>query len=424
MSAVGGVRPSVAPSVEQRWTFRMTRARVVLIALTAVGGAAVAYRLWYGLGAATNLSDRWPWGMWVWWDVMTGVALAGGGYSTALLVNFLGREKWRDVERAALLTSLLGYLMVMVGLLLDLGRWFNVWRVPLIWTQNPHSVMFELVWCVSGYTFVQIVEFGHIVVERVPLPRLARLLHRIYMPTLFVGVMLPLMHQSALGSLYVIAKGRLDPLWWTMLLPVFFLCSSFFVGPAMVTVESFLSGKAHHRRPPMRILTEMVRLSGIVMAVYFVAKVADILARGQARHLFDGSVQGGLMLVELLLGILVPSIMFLRRRVRESPGGIVTAASLVILGVALNRANVVFGGMAAQAGGATYIPSPVELAVTVGIVAAGLLVYLFVMENFPIVPETPESHAVRAEEEAIKRAREVTPTERPRIAARATHKAA
>jgi Ni/Fe-hydrogenase subunit HybB-like protein len=384
----------------------MTRARKVLILISVIGLAAIAYRMFYGLGAATNLSNRWPWGMWVWWDVMTGVALAGGGYGTALLVNFMGREKWRDVERAALLTSWLGYVMVLAGLFLDLGRWTNVWRIPLIWTQNPHSVMFELVWCVSGYTFVQTVEMGHIFVERLHMPRLAKVLHKIYVPTLVIGILLPLMHQSALGSLYVIANGRLDPMWWTMLLPLFFLVSSFYVGPSMVTLENSMASKAHHREPPHLILREMEKLAGLVMSVYLAARVTDLAVRGQLGRVFSGTVQGDMMLLELVVGVAIPVAIFLTPRLRNTPKWLVTGAALAVLGVALQRANVVFTAMAASARGAVYYPSPIEIAVTCGIVAIGILSYVFIMENFPIAPAGEEG--VQAEEMAIRRARQVS----------------
>lgn len=384
-----------------RWTFRMTRTRAVLVVLALAGAAAALYRLAFGLGAATNLNDRWPWGLWVWWDVMTGVALAGGGYSTALMVHFLGRERWKPVERAAFLTSLIGYLLVCAGLFVDLGRWINVWRVPLMWQLNPHSVMFELVWCVSGYTFVQLVEFLYIFVERVRAPRLARALSRIYAPVLIVGITLPLLHQSALGSLYLLAKGWLEPLWWSMLLPLFFLTSSFFVGPAMVTVEGFLSARAHGRRPPVHVLAEMVRVSGVLMLIYAVAKIADLGYRGALGRLLDGSTASALFLLELGVCVVVPAFVFLSRDVALRPRRLVGAASLVVVGVALNRANVVFTGMAAAAGGATYLPSLPEVALTVGLVAAGVLLYLFVVENFPILPAARPAAELRPERPVV-----------------------
>lgn len=369
--------------IRRRWGFGITPFRAVLIVLVWLGVAAILYRLVFGLGVATNLNDRWPWGLWVWWDVMTGVALAGGGYSTVLMVSFLGRERWRDVERAACLTSLIGYLLVVGGLGLDLGRWFNAWRPVVSW--GYHSAMFELFFCVSGYTFVQIVEFLVVFDERVRLPRtLERAVHRIYVPVLIMGVILPFMHQSALGSLYVIAKGRLDPLWWSMLLPLFFLMSSFYVGPAMVTVENHLSAWSQGRRPPIGVLNDMVRVAGKAMAVYLVLRVSDLVVRGQVGHAFDGSAQSAMFLLEVVLGTVVPAVIFLLPAARRSDSWLFTGSVLAVLGVGVGRANVVFTGMAEAAGGVRYLPSLVEFGVTAGLIAWGILVYLFVVENFPI----------------------------------------
>lgn len=405
MNAGGGGR--------RAWTFRMTATRYVLLCVAAVGAGVAAYRLLFGLGAATNLNDRWPWGLWVWWDVMTGVALAGGGYSTALMVHFLGRHRWRAVERGALLTSLVGYLLVCAGLFLDLGRWVNVWRVPLVWGLNPRSVMFELVWCVTGYTVVQIVEFGYIFVERVRAPRLARLLSRIYAPVLIVGITLPILHQSALGSLYLLANGRLDPLWWSQFLPAFFLVSSFFVGPAMVTVESFLSARAHGRRPPIPVLSEMVRVSGVLMLAYVVARAVDLILQGTARSAFDGSVASMLFLVELGVCVMLPACLFLAPNLARRPDRLVLASVLTVVGVALNRANVVFTGMAATAAGATYVPSLAEVGLTVGLVAAGVLAYLFVVENFRIYPPERVVSPTLPEMGELERAPELTRVPEP-----------
>ncbi len=379
-------QPIASGSALHGWTFRMTRIRIALLAVFGLGAGVIVYRLIYGLGASTNLSDGWPWGLWVWWDVLTGVALAGGGYSTALMVHFLGRGRWREVERAAFLTSLIGYLMVCAGLVLDLGRWFNAPTAFLFWQGNPHSVMLELIWCVSGYTVVQLVEFGHIFVERVSMPRFGRVLSRIYVPVLIVGIILPFLHQSALGSLYVIANGRLNPLWWSMLLPLFFLMSSFFVGPAMVTVEGSLSSWAHGRRSPIAVLAEMVRFAGWIMVVYLVLKFGDLIARDSLGAAFEGTTASLLFWAEIIVGVAVPAAVFLHPRLRASFPWLVTAASLTVAGVALNRANVVFTAMAEASRGASYAPYWMEVAVTLGLISTGVLLYLFVTENFPILP--------------------------------------
>ncbi|MBI4730098.1 MAG: polysulfide reductase NrfD [Acidobacteria bacterium] len=373
------------PAAPRPWTFHMTSFRVVLLGIAGLGIGSVLYRFLFGLSASTNLTDQWPWGLWIWWDVAAGAALAGGGYSTALMVNFLGGDKWRTVERGAFLTSMLGYVMVSGGLLLDLGRWFNFWRPIRFW--GYHSVMFLLFWCVAGYTVVQLVEFGHIWVERVPTPRMTRLMHRIYVPVLIVGVVLPILHQSALGSLFIVAKGRLDPLWWSMLLPLFFLMSSFFVGPAMVAIENIVSARAHGRRAPVPVLGDMVRVTGKLMGVYLVLKIADLVWRGELGRMFEGTTASNFFLIEMLIGIVVPGAMFLLPRIRQTVGGLFAASFLVVAGVVFNRANVVFTGMARSVNAPSYFPYWMELAVTGGLIAGAVLTYLFITENFPILPE-------------------------------------
>ncbi|GBC86949.1 putative Ni/Fe-hydrogenase 2 b-type cytochrome subunit [bacterium HR12] len=186
-----------------------------------------------------------------------------------------------------------------------------------------------------------------------------------------------------------------------MLLPLFFLTSSFFVGPAMVTVESFLSARAHGRRPPVPVLVEMVRVSGVLMLVYAVAKVADLAYRGALGRLLEGSTASTLFLIELGVLVLVPASVFLSRDLALRPRRLVAAASLAVAGVAVNRANVVFTGMAASAGGASYLPSLPEVALTVGLVAGGVLLYLFVVENFPILPEVGPPAAARRERAVV-----------------------
>lgn len=376
---------AVTAAEREPWRFTWTRPRVALLTLVGLAGGVIAYRFVYGLGAVTNLSDRWPWGLWIWWDVLTGVALAGGGYSTSLLVHFVGRDKWKAVERGAFVTSLLGYVMVCGGLLLDLGRWYNAWRPAVFW--GYHSVMFELYWCVGGYTVVQLVEFGHIYIERVRAPRLERVMRKIYAPVLIVGCILPILHQSALGSLYVIAKGKLDPLWWSMLLPLFFLLTSFFIGPAMVTLENFLSHRSHpDHQPPRRVLREMVRMAGWLMVAYLVLRLGDLVVRGQLAHAFDLSVQSVMFLIEIVFGIALPAAIFLTPRVIGVDRGLITGAVLAVAGLVVGRANVVFTGMVSSVGGVAYFPYWMEVAVTVGLVAGAVLTYLWITENFPIAP--------------------------------------
>ncbi|MBU4533799.1 MAG: Ni/Fe-hydrogenase cytochrome b subunit [Firmicutes bacterium] len=377
---------------KDRWTFKMTPYRLVLFAIVAVFLGVAAYRLLCGLGAATNLSDEWPWGLWIGFDVLTGVAIAGGGFSTAFIVHILHKHKYEPIARAALLTSLIGYLLVMGGLFFDIGRYYNFWRPFVYW--GHHSVLFEVFWCVSLYTTVQVLEFGSIAFERIKVDKLKALFDKM-LPALFIfGIMLPTLHQSSLGSLYIITIDRLYPTWWSMLIPVFFLTSAVFVGPAMVTFEGWMSSRAYKRdfAAELPVLSSLVKVSAYLLLFYFALKVVDLTYRQAWPYVFNGTLQGNLFIVEILVGILVPMVMYFIPSIRNSVGGIVTASFLVVAGVIFNRMNVVFTGMAPAAGG-SYFPHWMEWSVTIGLVATGILVYCFVVENFAIFHEDQEKPA-------------------------------
>lgn len=370
----------------------MTPVRWLLILIVLLATGVMIYRLGFGLGAATNLNDQWPWGWWIGFDVLIGVALAGGGYSTALIVHILHKGKYKPIARAALLTSMLGYIIVLVGLFMDIGRWYNFWRPFLVYPGSWHSVLFEVFWCISLYTTVQVLEFGHIFFERVKAASWKRFFDRI-LPGLFIlGIVLPTLHQSSLGSLYIVAVDRLDPLWWSILIPVFFLVSSFFVGPAMCVLEGSLAARAYNREFELPVLSSLVKVSMWMMIFYVVLKVVDLLYRGHFGDMFAGTTASNLFLVEMIVGVIVPIIMYAAPGIRNNPGGLILASSLVVGGVILNRLNVVFTGMAEAMGG-SYFPSWMEFTVTVGLSAIAVLAYCFIVENFTIFCEDKEKQA-------------------------------
>ena len=403
------MRPSTTPwsPARPRWSFHWTPARLALLAILALSGVLLTYRFLVGLGGPTNLTDRWPWAMWTWWK-LTGVALAGAGYATAFCVHFLGRGRWRDIERGAFVVSLLGYLMVCFALLIDLGQWYNAWR-PVVTFAGYHSVMFELFWCIGSYTVVQVVEFLYVFEERVPARPLRRVLNVIYAPLLLLGVFLPVFHQSALCSLYVLAKGRLDPLWWSQLLPLFAVLTSFYVGPAVVVLENHIANRIYGRPFHSQILGEMVRLSAFVMLVYLVLRIADYWNRGVLPELLGGAPLGTLALLELGLTVALPMTMFASAEVRASRRGLVAASAIAILGVALYRFNIVIVGMVESTGVGFYVPHWMEVVIMGGMAAAVSLAYLFIVENFPIYTarDVAASEIAGAEAEAERRARKV-----------------
>lgn len=364
----------------QGWSFRMTPIRKLLILLATICITVAIFRLVTGLGIVTNLSDEWPWGLWIGFDVLTGVALAGGGYFTAIIVHVLHKDKYHSIARSAMLTSLLGYLLVMAGLFLDIGQWFNFWRPFVSWGHT--SVLFEVFWCVSCYTTIQLLEFGEIFTEKVGVKW-----HNAFktaMPfLLIIGIIFPTLHQSSLGGLYLVAVHKLYPLWWSTLIPYFFLISSFFVGPAMICVESTLAGRAYNHKVPVDVLRGLAKIGGYFMLLYLVLKIFDLNNRNVWNLVFAGNLEGNLFLAELVLGVIIP-LVILFSSMSATRSGLFVYGLLVSGGVVLNRMNVVFTGMSSSTGG-WYFPSIWEWSVSIGLIAIGVLAYCFIVENFRIL---------------------------------------
>ncbi len=221
---------------------KLTFWRTVLVLVLAAGFYSTVLRFVKGLGAATNLSDQFPWGLWVGFDVVCGVGLAAGGFTLAAIVYIFHAKRFYPVLRPSILTAFLGYSLVAVALLFDLGKPYNIWHPLVMW--NPHSVMFEVAWCVTLYLTVLALEFSPVVFERFQLHRPLRVVKAVTIPLVIAGVLLSTLHQSSLGSLYLIVPEKLYPYWYSPLLPVFFFISAVSVGLAMVIFESNLSARA------------------------------------------------------------------------------------------------------------------------------------------------------------------------------------
>ncbi|MDR1485498.1 MAG: polysulfide reductase NrfD [Planctomycetaceae bacterium] len=362
--------------------FKITFARVILFLLALAAFSIVVVRFVFGLNAVTNLNDDWPWGLWIGFDVMCGVALAGGGYGMALLVHVLRIERLRPVARGAMLTSLIGYLLVMAGLFLDIGRWWNFWRPFISW--GHESVLFEVFWCISVYTIIQVLEFCEVITERI-----FRKLHKIIvtiMPVLLIaGIAIPAMHQASLGGLYLLTVERLHPFWWSPIIFVFFLLSSFFVGPAMIMLESAISGKALKHTVPIDVLRTLARIGGVAMIVYLVLRIADLIWHNKIGLVLSEDYESFAFRFEIVLGLIIP-IIIVFSPLSGKRIWLVVYGLCAVFGVFLNRLNVVVTGMIREMG-SFYYPTIYEITVSAGLVAAGVLVYLFICENFKIIEQ-------------------------------------
>ena len=366
------------------------RLRITKMVLWFLVGAAVVVgvaRFLNGLGATTSLTDDTPWGLWIGFDVFGGVALAAGGFVIAGTVYVFHLEKYRPILRAAVLTAFLGYAAVVVGLLFDLGKPWNIWRPVFHW--QPHSALFEVAWCVILYLTVLALEFSPVVLENSRFKLLYRLLKKATVPLVILGIMLSTLHQSSLGTLMVLAPYRVHPLWYSPILPPLFFVSAVGLGLAMVIVESRVSSWLYQHEPEASLSEGLARVSAFVLAFYGCLRIGDLAIRGSLSQVTDGSWMSTLFIAELAMSTIVPVFIFALPRTRKTPSWVVGGAFLVVAGFVLNRISV--SGLATLgATGSDYVPAWTELSISVGVVAAAALAFFFFVEHFNVY-ETPQS---------------------------------
>jgi Ni/Fe-hydrogenase subunit HybB-like protein len=343
--------------------------------------AVTVLRFTQGLGATTNLSDQFPWGLWIGLDVLCGVGLAAGAFTLTAIVHLLNLKKFEPIVRPTILTGFMGYLLVIVGLMFDLGQPWRIWHALVFW--NPHSVMFEVAWCVMLYTTVLAIEFSPIVFERLGLDLPRRLLRHVMTPLVIVGVLLSTLHQSSLGTVYLIVPSKLHPFWYTQLLPLMFYLSAIGAGIGMVILESFLSGRAFGRRLEMDLLEPLSRAMVVVLGVYGLMRVLIMSRNGVLLDVFRPGYESSMLWIEMGLGVVLPILLLLNGRIRSSRPGMVGSAFLVVIGFVMNRLNVSVTGME-RAAGTRYVPSWMELAVSVGLVAIGFAAFTLAVKYLPI----------------------------------------
>ena len=364
---------------------------VAVLGLLVVVGVAVALvRFAFGIGAISNLNNTYPWGLWISLDLLCGVALGSGAFTMAAIVYIFKLEQFRAILRPSILTGFLGYLMVILALLVDLGRPERIWHMMIY--QNGHSVLLEIGLCVMLYTTVLALEFAPVVLERFRLEKPIRILHAITLPLVILGVVLSTLHQSSLGSLYLIMPEKLNPLWYSPLLPLYFFLTAVAVGLAMVIFESWVSARAFHRGLELHLLGRLAQAIPYVLGVYVLLKLGDLAVEGKLSLLIDGSPLSFLFWLELLAGMGAPMVLFSLRAVRRSQKGLLIGALFVIGGLMLNRFDVSWLAVT-HLGGLAYTPNWAEFAISFGIIAGGVLAFGAVAKYFPLF-EAPEAHAV------------------------------
>ncbi len=369
----------------------MTRPFLVLLAIAAVGAAAAAFRFANGIGSVSNLSDGYPWGIWIAIDVVVGTAIGCGGYAVGLLVYVLNRGKYHPLVRPAVLTSLLGYGLAVIAVVIDLGRFWGLWKLPVYVWRWSHSPQLEVALCVAAYNLVLLIEISPALFEKLRtgastgVRRLAArglaFVERSFVWVLALGLLLPTMHQSSLGTMMLLPGPRMHPLWFTPWLPLLFVVNCIIMGFAVVTLEATFSAMAFGRPRETAMLAALSNVAAWVAIGWSVFRVAEVAASGKLGLL--ASRYGIAFAAEVGLLLAGAGILLSRPR-RANPAWQVRAAILLLLGTALHRVNTYL--VAFNPGPHyTYFPAVPELLITFGIIAAEVAIYVAVVKTFPIL---------------------------------------
>ncbi len=315
---------------------RLNTVKSILWALVSVGVVLAITRFIMGLGVTTALSDDTPWGLWIVFDVMGGVALAAGGFVIAATVYIFHLDKYKPIVRPAVLTAFLGYNAVGIGLMFDLGIPWRIWHAMIYW--QHHSVLFEVAWCVMLYLTVLALEFAPVVFEHKWLQHpLLQSIHRMLkwatIPLVIAGIVLSTLHQSSLGSLFLIMPHRLHALWYTPLLPLMFFVTAIGLGLMMVTLESFFSTWLFNHKPKKDLLAGLGKAASIVLFLYVALRIIDLAARGQLGLLFDPSWQSMLFTFEIMVSALIPAILLSFASLRARSDVLLACSIMVVFGM-------------------------------------------------------------------------------------------
>jgi len=357
-----------------------------LILLVVAGAVASLARFIFGLGATTNLNDTYPWGLWISFDVVTAVPLAAGAFTLGAIVHCFNIKKLEPLVRPAIVTGFLGYSLVSVGLLLDLGQPQRGWHVLFYW--NLQSPMFEVAMCVMAYTTVLILELLSPVAEKFGWRLSLRVLRWLEMPLVIAAAAISTLHQSTLGTFFLIAVDKLHNLWYNPMLPMLFWVSAICSGMCIIILEATASHRWMGQPNEGELLKTLAKILPWTLGFYLALRGYSLLFLAEA-PLFDRPGLNLSFLLEVGIGFVLPFIMFTWKSVRENDRLRAIAAGLVIFGLVLNRFNVSMFGMMDPSN--LYFPSIIETLVTVGIIAAHILFFVLIAKYFPIFEHHPET---------------------------------
>jgi Ni/Fe-hydrogenase subunit HybB-like protein len=374
----------------------LTRPFTILLGLLAAWFILLIWRFGAGIGAVSGLSDGYPWGIWIAFDVVTGTALACGGYAVAILCYILNKGKYHPLVRPALLTSALGYSLAALAIIIDVGRPWYIWKIPIggipgVWHYNWNSALLEVALCVMAYVGVLWIELSPAFLEKWKDSAKSQWLRNFSAAGLkffdkaliwiiALGLLLPTMHQSSLGTVMLLAGWKLHPLWNTAMIPLLFLISCIGMGYGVVVLESAVSSRVFKRQRETSMLVSLSGAMVVVLVAYTALRFADILIQGKVALMFRFDMYTVLFWIEMALFI-VPAVMLLRRK---DFGTILQAAILMILGGSMYRFDAYIAAYNPGSNWA-YFPSVSELLITVGAIALEITLYIVIVKRFPIL---------------------------------------
>jgi Ni/Fe-hydrogenase subunit HybB-like protein len=362
----------------------VTRFTSVLALLVVLMVVVIGVRFIRGIGAVTNLNDGYPWGLWIVYDDFIGSALGTSGFTVAFVAYILNRGAYHPLVRPALMTALFGYMLASVSVFFDIGRYWNAWHIFLPQYTQFNSVLLQVALCVVVLTGVLFVEALPVVLERFKLPGLRKKLDRVMFLVIALGVFLATMHQSSLGSLLIVFGPQIDPVYQTNLLPVLFLTSTIGMGLAAVVVEGSVSALALRQPVEGDLLGKLMRFGQVLMAVFLVARFADLAIRGALPGVFQHTAVALMFWIETALFAL-PVVLLLGKAARR-PKRVFVVAMLMALAGMMYRIDAYLVAYNTGAGW-HYFPSLGEVAVTVGLVAFEILGFIIVIRLFPVMPK-------------------------------------
>ncbi len=361
----------------------------VLAVLALLGVVTGVYRLVVGLYSTTNLTDHYPWGLWIGLDVFL-IPVAGAAFTISAISHFFGRDDYHKILRPAVLSGFFGYVAVVAILILDLGRWHQFYSILIPGRINIHSFLEEVALSVTLYTMVLILELAPTILEKWNVKVPIQLIERFIMIIAGLGVLISTVHQSSIGSMFLILEHKLHPLWWTPIIPLLFLTQALFGGAAAAAIVVKLTWEKMGKKVDKELLVAMGKLIRILLAFYLVCKVGDWLVAGDLGLLFTSGFLSLLAWGEIILGVLLPLVLLFSKQGNRTVG-VFWSSVWIIIGLFINRLTTSFIAFETPAW-ATYVPHWIEVVSSIGVGAAAILAFVIVARLFDLFPEHEHSH--------------------------------